>query len=85
MYRTLPGRSVIGNPIGPISGGPRQNAGALPMPGPMPMGRILGGFKKGGKVKKTGNYKLHKGERVVPKGGKMKLSALRGKDRDSDD
>jgi hypothetical protein len=24
------------------------------------------GFKKGGKVKKTGIYKLHKGERVIP-------------------
>lgn len=28
-------------------------------------GAILGQFKKGGKVKKTGNYKLHKGERVL--------------------
>lgn len=27
---------------------------------------LLGSFKKGGKVKKTGNYKLHKGEKVVP-------------------
>lgn len=27
---------------------------------------ILGSFKKGGKVKKTGNYKLHKGEEVKP-------------------
>jgi len=26
----------------------------------------LKGFKKGGPVKKTGVYKLHKGERVVP-------------------
>lgn len=26
------------------------------------------GFKKGGKVKKTGIYKLHKGETVVPTG-----------------
>lgn len=25
-----------------------------------------GSFKKGGKVKKTGNYTLHKGERVIP-------------------
>lgn len=85
MYRTLPGRSVIGNPIGPIRSGPMPDAGSALMPGPMPVGRILGGFKKGGRVKKTGNYKLHKGERVVPKGGKMKLSALRGKDYDSDD
>jgi hypothetical protein len=28
-------------------------------------GDLLGGFKKGGKVKKTGPYKLHKGERVL--------------------
>lgn len=25
----------------------------------------MGSFKKGGKVKKTGTYKLHKGERVL--------------------
>jgi hypothetical protein len=29
--------------------------------------RPLGSFKKGGKVKKTGKYKLHKGERVLTK------------------
>lgn len=28
--------------------------------------KLLGSFKKGGKVKKTGKYKLHKGEVVVP-------------------
>lgn len=27
---------------------------------------VLGSFKKGGDVKKTGNYKLHEGEKVVP-------------------
>ena len=27
---------------------------------------LLGSFKKGGTVKKTGIYKLHKGEEVVP-------------------
>lgn len=26
---------------------------------------VLGSYKKGGKVKKTGLYKLHKGEKVV--------------------
>lgn len=30
------------------------------------MVKPLGSFKKGGKVKKTGAYKLHKGEVVVP-------------------
>lgn len=29
-------------------------------------GQALGSFKKGGKVPKTGLYKLHKGEKVVP-------------------
>jgi hypothetical protein len=29
---------------------------------------ILGSFKKGGKVMKTGAYKLHKGETVIPSG-----------------
>lgn len=29
-------------------------------------GRELRSFKKGGKVKKTGKYKLHKGEKVIP-------------------
>lgn len=28
---------------------------------------IIGSFKKGGKVKKTGAYLLHKGELVIPK------------------
>jgi hypothetical protein len=32
--------------------------------------RYLGSFKRGGKVKKTGNYRLHEGETVVPKGGR---------------
>jgi hypothetical protein len=26
----------------------------------------IGSFKKGGRVPKTGTYKLHKGEKVVP-------------------
>ena len=47
--------------------GPAQGwGGGLP-------GRVMGSFKKGGKVKKTGVYKLHKGERVMPT---TKLSAL---------
>lgn len=28
--------------------------------------KVLGSFKQGGTVPKTGNYKLHKGEKVVP-------------------
>jgi hypothetical protein len=27
---------------------------------------ILGGFRTGGTVKKTGTYRLHKGEKVIP-------------------
>lgn len=30
--------------------------------------KVLGSYKKGGKVKKTGLYKLHKGEKVLKKG-----------------
>ena len=37
-------------------------------------------FKKGGKVKKTGIYKLHKGEKVVTaKQAKRPASKLRGR------
>lgn len=32
---------------------------------------IIGSMKKGGKVHKTGNYLLHKGERVIPAGIKV--------------
>lgn len=35
-------------------------------PQPDPEYRVLGEFKKGGKVNKTGIYKLHKGEIVIP-------------------
>lgn len=30
-------------------------------------GKVIGSLKKGGKVKKTGKYKLHKGEQVIPR------------------
>lgn len=30
-----------------------------------PNGEVLGSYKKGGKVKKTGVYRLHRGERVL--------------------
>ena len=32
---------------------------------------VLGSFKKGGKVRRTGLYKLHKGETVRPKTKKL--------------
>jgi len=37
---------------------------------------VLGSMKKGGKIKKTGLYRLHKGERVVPKSKAVKIGAL---------
>ncbi len=48
-------------------------------PGPRNAGypsgiRVNGSFKKGGKVKSTGIYKLHKGEVVVPKKKVKKLA-----------
>jgi hypothetical protein len=44
---------------------------------------VMGSFKKGGTVPKTGPYKLHKGEEVLPKGRASeyrKLFEQRGKD-----
>lgn len=38
--------------------------------------RLKGSFKKGGMVKSTGAYKLHKGERVIPKKNAVKIGAL---------
>jgi hypothetical protein len=35
--------------------------------------KLQGSFKKGGLVKKTGAYKLHKGEKVIPKNKVKKL------------
>lgn len=66
-------RAMLRRPIGQPgpAGRPMQDG---PMPGPVRgYGRpLLGSFKKGGKVKKTGVYKLHKGERVMA----TKLSSL---------
>lgn len=42
---------------------------------------ILGSFKKGGKVHKTGNYLLHKGEYVIPnlkKGSRRSRITIKG-------
>lgn len=37
---------------------------------------VMGSFKKGGVVKKTGVYKVHKGERVISHGvNKVKMNA----------
>src|ERR1700733_507664 len=51
----------------------KQALGGMPERSPVaspvraPMAKPLGSFKKGGKVPKTGVYKLHEGEQVVPK------------------
>lgn len=71
---------AVRGPVRPASVGPPIAAPGLaraasvgsPIKRGMP---FVGSFKKGGKVRKTGVYKLHKGENVVP------LSALAGKYR----
>jgi len=46
----------------------KRAAAQMQRPQDMPpdMAAAMGSFKRGGTVKKTGTYKLHKGERVVP-------------------
>jgi hypothetical protein len=67
-------RPVSGNPImrqgsvGPMAGGQ--------MPGPVQ--RPIASMKKGGKVKKTGLYKLHKGETVKKAKSKTDHRAAKG-------
>lgn len=66
------GSRVMPQPVGP----PRWNPVGDPRPigdprMPLPVGPaqpVMGTFKKGGKVPKTGKYILHSGEKVVPKG-----------------
>jgi hypothetical protein len=76
IRRPMPGPSgpPMGNggqPIAPAGqpqmGQPAMGAGFGGMRDPRinPMQPMLGSFKKGGKVKKTGKYLLHKGEKVV--------------------
>ena len=54
--------------IGGRSGMTRTKTGGVVRP-------VLGSMKHGGKVKKTGLYRMHKGENVMP------LSSLAGKGR----
>lgn len=60
-------------PVGRPMGGPAPSGlgGAPARPIIRPAMPILGSMKHGGKVKKTGLFRLHKGENVVP------LSSLR--------
>jgi len=56
LNRAQDARNRANAPVGAIGGTNKEEY----KPG------VLGSFKKGGKVKKTGKYKLHKGEMVVP-------------------
>lgn len=53
----------FGRPIGTPTTGPRLG----PSFGGRGKQRVLGVMKKGGKIKRTGVYKLHQGEKVMPK------------------
>lgn len=39
------------------------------------IGKLLGSLKKGGRVKKTGKYKLHKGEHVFTRSQVRKMAS----------
>jgi hypothetical protein len=45
---------------------------------------LLGSFKKGGIVKKTGAYKLHKGEEVIPAKKREMAGKMKSKIADKD-
>lgn len=57
-------------PVSPTGPSPVRIPVSAPSPiGPAPTRQpILGQFHKGGKVQKTGNYRLKKGEHVIAKG-----------------
>jgi hypothetical protein len=52
--------------VGRFGAAPTPGAGGVGFGGPYQPEPFIRSMKKGGKVKKTGKYKLHKGERVVP-------------------
>ncbi len=51
--------------------------GSLNLQGSSP--KLQGSFKKGGKVKKTGAYKLHKGEKVMTVKAVKKMAKKKAK------
>lgn len=55
-----------GKIAGKLIGGYAASEGAKMIP-------IIGSFKKGGRVKRTGAYLLHKGEHVVPARKKKRI------------
>lgn len=72
------GGKMIGSQIGRIGGKKGKQWGAKTgykvgrAAGEAFGNAILGSLKKGGRIKKTGLYRLHKGELVVPAGKKHK-------------
>jgi hypothetical protein len=73
VVRPIGGFGGPGNPVGGpvVRQTPQWPANPVPNRGPMPLsggprqGMVVGTFHKGGKVKKTGNYRLKKGEGVI--------------------
>ena len=49
------------------AGSDNVGSGGMGSPGPDEHGPSIGSFKRGGKVKKTGFAKVHKGEKVLTK------------------
>jgi hypothetical protein len=61
-------RPISGGGMARPVGGPARSPQAtetLNQGGMQPARNLIGSFKKGGRVKKTGAYKLHKGEQVI--------------------
>lgn len=57
----------VGGPARPIWGGRPEPVGGGGEPVRSPIASpVIGSFKKGGDVKKTGAYELHEGEHVTP-------------------
>ena len=81
MIPIRPGGGFGGQPVGPVM---RGQFGVGPMAGAQRGGprmqKPIGSMKKGGKVKKTGLYKLHKGETVKKAKSKTDHRPAKSKD-----
>lgn len=60
---------------GPATTGPATTGTA----GTDTSGGVIGSKKRGGKIRKTGKYMLHRGERVLNKGQQRRAGLLRGR------
>lgn len=72
----------VGNPMRPVDpfrGGGGRGFGSPMRPVAPIIARPIASFKKGGTVPKTGVYKLHEGEKVIPKDKVMDTSIISGK------